>query len=237
VGLLIAAGIATAMAVGGLALLLVRSADRVPLALAFLIALPLQPLVFYVVRLPIDGLLRTSFGIAGWVTIVSLFYAPLIEEPTKWLTAAVPAVRHALLKNPVSVALAAGLGFGIGEIWFLARALATAPDYPDLPFWMFGGFMLERLTVCFLHGAFLTLPFTALARGRSFWLGGLAGMLLHFLLNFPIYLAQLDLFGWGAARWVQVLVVWIALMTALCTAMVCTLAYRRRPAQTAPTPP
>ena len=62
--------------------------------------------------------------------------------------------------------------------------------------------MLERLAVCFLHGAFLVPPFYALARGRSFLLGGLAGMVLHFLLNFPIYLAGIDAFGLGVG-WAQ----------------------------------
>jgi hypothetical protein len=236
VGLLIAASIATAAALCGLIVLLVRSANRGALALAFLVALPLQPLAFYLIRLPVDGLLRSSYGIAGWVAIASLSYAPLIEEPAKWLTAAFPRVRDAIRQAPVHVALAAGIGFGIGEIWFLARALTASPGYPDLPFWMFSGFVLERLVVCFLHGAFLTLPFVALARVRSFWLGGVAGMVLHFLLNFPIYLAQIDLFGWGAARWMHMLVLWIVSMTVLCAAMVWQLA-RRGPARKPACPP
>ena len=88
-----------------------------------------------------------TFGISGWVVIVSLFYAPLTEEPAKWLTAAVPAVRGAIMVRPVPMALAVGAGFGIGEIWFLARALAMSPDLPDAPFWMFNGFMIERLVL------------------------------------------------------------------------------------------
>lgn len=208
-GLIIAASITTALALGGLVMLVRRARDWRPLALAFVIALPLHPLVFYAIRLPIDGLLRTTFGIAGWVVIASLFYAPLIEEPAKWLTAAVPAVRHAIRTDPISVALAAGLGFGIGEIWFLAQALVTSPSYPDLPFWRFGGFMIERLAVLFLHGAFLVPPFYALARGYSFWLGGLIGMVMHFLLNFPIYLAHLGAFGITPRTWPMLLVSWI----------------------------
>jgi hypothetical protein len=245
VGLIIAAGITTAVALCGFVVLLRRAQNRRPLLLAFLIALPLQPLAFYLIRLPLDGMLRTTFGIAGWVTIASLFYASLTEEPAKWLTAAVPYVRRAILQNPVSLALAAGVGFGIGEIWFLTHALVRPPSYPDLPFWMFNGFMLERLAVCFLHGAFLAPPFVALARGGSFWLGGLVGMILHFFLNFPIYLAQIDLFGWGPAVWPVVLVAWIAVSTAGCAVMVCHLA--RLPtkpdagspalAQESPTPP
>ena len=143
-----------------------RARDWRALALAFVIALPLQPLVFYFVRLPLDGYLRTTYGIVGWVTIASLFYASLTEEPAKWLAAAVPAVRRAIVNDPVVMALAVGLGFGIGEIWFLAHALINAPSYPNLPFWQFSGFMIERLAVCFLHGAFVAPAFYALARGR-----------------------------------------------------------------------
>ena len=150
-------------------------------------------------RLPLDGLLRNSVRHHGrlGVTIISLFYAPLTEEPAKWLTAAVPKVRRAIHKDPIFLALAAGAGFGVGEIWFLAHALIKSPGYPNLPFWMFGGFMVERLAVCLLHGAMLVPPFYALASGRSFLLGGLVGMIGHFLLNFPIYLASINVFGLG----------------------------------------
>lgn len=208
-GILIAAGITTALVLIGVAILLRHRADWKPFALAFAVMLPLQPLVFYAIRLPLDGFLRTNYGIASWVTIAALFYASLTEEPAKWLTAAVPAVRRAIVRDPVTVALAGGAGFGIGEIWFLAHALGKSPSYPDLPFWHFSGFMIERLAVCFLHGAFLVPPFYALARGRSFLLGGLAGMVLHFLLNFPIYLAQTDAFGLGPRLWAMALVSWI----------------------------
>lgn len=205
-GLFIAAAITTAVALIGVLVLLRRADDWRALALAFLVALPLQPLMMFAVRLPFDGFLRTSAGHAGWAAIVALFYAPLTEEPAKWLTAVLPRVRRAILRQPVVAALAAGAGFAIGEIWFLAVAL-NSPDYAELPFWMFGGFMLERLAVCFLHGAFLAPAFVALARGGSFLAGGLFGMLMHFLLNFPLYLANIDAFGLGRA-WFVVLLIW-----------------------------
>ena len=227
-GLIIAAGFTTAVALCALAVLLIRAEHRRPAALAFAIALPLQPLVFYAVRVPIDGALKAIFGLGMTVAVASLFYAPLTEEPAKWLTAAVPAVRRAIASQPVTMALAVGLGFAIGEIWFMAHALVSQPGYPNLPAWMFGGFVLERLEVCFLHGAFVALPFSNLARGRSFWLGGLAGMALHFLLNFPILLAQLNLFGLGNT-WVPLLLLWVLGFVAACAVMTWRLA-RRSPA-------
>jgi hypothetical protein len=230
-GLLIAAAITTAVALTGVAILLRASKDWRPLALALLIALPLQPLVFYLVRLPVDGYLRTTYGIAGWVAVASLFYASFTEEPAKWLTMTVPQVRRAVIAEPIRCALVVGAGFGLGEIGFLAQALVASPGYPDLPFWMFSGFILERLAVCFFHGAFLVPPFVAYACGGSFWLGGLIGMALHFFLNFPIYLAQIDLFGWGPSGWPIALVVWMLGFLAACIVMVWWLA-RRKPAAT-----
>ncbi len=228
-GLFIAACITTALALCGLALLLRHAKDKWALMLAFAMALPLQPLVFYAVRLPLDGYLRTTYGIVGWVTIASLFYASLTEEPAKWLAAAVPVVRRAIVNDPIVMALAVGLGFGIGEIWFLANALIKSPSYPDLEFWQFSGFMIERLAVCFLHGAFIAPLFHALARGRLFWLGGLIGMVLHFLLNFPIYLAQTGAFGIGPAGWAMILVSWIFCCVVGCVFLLVYLAGRRAP--------
>ena len=138
------------------------------LGLAFLIALPLQPLVFYVVRLPLDGLVRAMLGLGKSWGMVALLYAPLTEEPAKWLPLAVPPVANALAPaNAVPLALVIGLGFGIGEIWFLTHALVASPTYPDLPFWMFYGFAIERLEVCLLHGVLRRIPDRTAGTGRN----------------------------------------------------------------------
>jgi hypothetical protein len=111
----------------------------------------------------------------------------------------------------------------------VAYAFIGAPNNPDAPFWMYLGFMVERLEVCFLHGAFVALPFVQLARGRSFLAGGLAGMLLHFLLNFPIYLAQIDFLGLGPAVWMGTLLMWVAGFVVACAFMVRRMAREAAP--------
>src|SRR5262249_54881134 len=230
-GLIIAAAFTTVLALAALAVLLFRSGNWRAAALAFAIALPLQPIAFLFVRAPNDHLLKAPNVVPTWVVILSLFYAPLTEEPAKWLAALLPAVRRAITTEAVTVALAVGLGFGIGEIWFLAYSLLSSlPGIASVPATMFGPFVIERLQVCFLHGAFVALPFVCLARGRPFILGGLAGMVLHFLLNFPIYLKQIDAFGLGFEGWASVLLLWMVGFIVGCALMTCRLARpRKRP--------
>jgi RsiW-degrading membrane proteinase PrsW (M82 family) len=213
-GLFIAASITTAFATVFYGLLLARLAGRKNwrlLILGFLIALPLQPLTFYAVRMPLNVGLYELLGSGLALTIVSVLYAPLTEEPAKWLTLLVPAIRRGLTKeNAVALALAVGLGFGVGEIWLLAANLMHAGDNAQIPFYKFGGFFVERTLVCFIHGAFIAYAFKRLAEGRSFLLGGLVGVALHFLLNAPVFLAAFDLFDIGRGAWQQVLMIWIA---------------------------
>ncbi len=214
-GVMIAAAIATALAlvlIGGAAWWSAPAADRRLLLLAGLVALPLQPLAFYLVRAPLVGAAQPHFGAESWWLLALIWAAPLTEEPAKWLVLLIPAVRRGLVpSNAIPLALAVGLGFGIGEIWFLSHAIDANPDMRKLPFWMFGGFMIERTEVCFLHGAFVAYLFVRLARGQSFWPGALAAILLHFAINFPIYLLQTNAFGLGRVTWTTVLIWWTVL--------------------------
>ncbi|MFL6798463.1 MAG: hypothetical protein ACJ8F3_13715 [Xanthobacteraceae bacterium] len=213
-GLIIAAVIATCLALLTIGSVAVRAAppdQRRMLLLAFLLSLPLQPLVFYAVRLPLDAVVRSFLGLSAAWGMVALLYAPLTEEPAKWLPLCVPPIRRNLSPaTAVPLAFSIGLGFGIGEIWFLAHALVASPNYPDLPFWKFSGFILERLEVCFLHGVLVAAPIVRLARGRTFWPGALLGMALHLATNFPIYPAQLGAFGLNGAVWSLLIMGWVA---------------------------
>jgi RsiW-degrading membrane proteinase PrsW (M82 family) len=216
-GLIIAAVITTLLAATLYGYLIRRIAapeDRRVVLVAALIMLPMQPLAFYLVRMPIHHALEAWLGHGPALTTISLFYAPLTEEPAKWLVLLIPYVRRRLTaENAVAIALATGVGFGIGEIWFVADQVIRSPAVAALPFYMFGGLLSERFMVCFLHGAYLTFAFKRLADGRSFLVGGLIGMALHFVLNFPIFLMAIDLGGIGREAWGLVLQTYMFIYT------------------------
>ncbi len=213
-GLIIAAAITTGLAllaIGAPAWRMARPADRRMLGLAFLIALPLQPLVFYVVRLPLDGLVRAMLGLGKSWGMVALLYAPLTEEPAKWLPLAVPPVANALAPaNAVPLALVIGLGFGIGEILVPHPCAGRLSD-------LSGPAVLDvlRLRDRAARGLFAArragrIPDRTAGTGRNVLAGAVAGMALHLLINFPIYPAQIDVFGLGGPAWSIIVMGWVA---------------------------
>lgn len=180
-----------------------------PVWLAAGIALPLQPLAFYLVRIPLDQWLATQLGStsAAYQWLTSL-YAPLTEEPAKLIPLLVPAIRGDINRaNFVRYALAIGFGFAIGEMWLVAEHVARVPALAGMPFYLFGGYLGERLLVCLLHSAFVSL---VLWRLRSRLLLGLAGAIgLHWFCNFPILLMVWDVGGLGKTSWTVIIQVWM----------------------------
>lgn len=177
--------------------------------LAALIVLPLEPAAFYFVRVPLDHWLTALFGsqsaILPWITTL---HAPLTEEPAKLVPLLIPAIRADINRqNFGRYALAIGLGFAIGEMWFIADVIACNPRFAGVPFYVFGGYLGERLMTCLFHSAFVGLALACL-RNR-FWLGVTGAMAAHWLGNFPIFLMGWNAGGLGPTFWGIFLQVWI----------------------------
>ena len=129
---------------------------------------------------------------------IRLCYAPLTEETAKiWPLLFVPAwARRTTATNAPLVALALGVGFGLGEVLMIGVLTALSPLVQTTPWYQFGGFVGERFLVCLCHAFFVFMSVGAWKR----WLwpgrlatGLLAAMILHFSLNAPILFAR---WGW-----------------------------------------
>jgi hypothetical protein len=177
--------------------------------LAAAVALPLQPLAFYLVRVPLDHWMIAHLGSASatyqWLTSL---YAPLTEEPAKLLPLLIPAIRRDIkADNFVRYALAIGLGFAIGEMWFVAERIARAPAFAGMPFYKFGGYVGERLMTCIFHSAFLSLSLWRLR--RRFALGFAGAAAAHWLGNFPILLMAWNVGHLGKKFWTIAVSCWL----------------------------
>lgn len=211
-GIFIAAILTTAIALaifGTLIRKLKLPANPRLLWLAALIVLPLEPAAFYFVRVPLDhwltGVLGSNSVILHWLVTL---YAPLTEEPAKLVPLLIPAIRADINRqNFGRYALAIGLGFAIGEMWFIADVIARNPRFAGVPFYFFGGYLGERLMTCLFHSAFVGLALACL-RNR-FWLGETGALAAHWLGNFPIFLMASNAFGMGATSWAIAVQAWI----------------------------
>lgn len=116
-----------------------------------------------------------------------MWEAPLSEELAKLWPLLLPFFRRQIhQKNAIRIALTLGLGFGLGEIWFVGYWVARHdPATANLPWYHLSGFIGERLMVCLMHGAFTTAVLRWWKHGLG-W-GILSGIGLHFLGNFPIF--------------------------------------------------
>lgn len=165
------------------------------------IALPLQPLAYYLVRVPLDSWIAAFLGSSSATyTSLKTLYAPLTEEAAKLLPLLAPAIfRDIRPENFVRYALAIGGGFAIGEMWFVADQIAGIPQFASLPFYQFGGYAAERLMTCVFHSAFVSMSLWCLRRRFAFGFAG--AVALHWLGNFPVFLMKWDAGGLGGAAW------------------------------------
>lgn len=173
------------------------------------LVLPLQPLAFYFVRVPLDHWLVAQLGstseIYHWLTT---FYAPLTEEPAKLVPLLIPVIyRDINAKNFVRYALAIGVGFAIGEMWFIAERVAQVPAIRALPFYRLDGYFVERLMVCVFHTAFVAVTLWRLRRQMAWGIAG--AMALHWLGNFPIFLMNRNAGGLSHTFWAVAWQCWV----------------------------
>ena len=184
----------------------IRPSDRLFAALSVIGSAVAFFGAFYLLRLPLDNVFQSVFqSHPTWYRFASTFYAPLTEEPAKWAILIPPFLAGRINRdNKGAWAICLGFGFGMGEIVFLAQRIASDPQTLTIPWYLSSGFIVERLIVCVVHSALVLVAAEALCY-RKLW-GMLLPLVLHWLVNVPIYLSYqypLDAAGivWGQLLW------------------------------------
>lgn len=207
-GIYIAAAIVTLLAallIGGFVLGNSEKKEYVLYVTLFLLTLPMSYLSIWYIRKPFDLWFQTVMTNHGWYTFLTTFYAPLTEELSKLWPLLIPFFyRRVTKENALKVAIALGLGFGIGEIWYLAWRFSFNPEIASLPWYQLGGFINERLLTCIIHGAFTAVTVYVWKRYNT-RAGIIGSMILHYFGNFPIYLSLIDPLKWGKIVWQYIL--------------------------------
>ena len=203
------------LVIGGLLLFRTAKEERIFLGILILVMLPMNALAFHCVRMPIDAWLSTLLGESSKLyQFIRVLYAPFTEEPSKLWPLLIPWIYSRIgSRNFVSVAIAIGLGFGVGEAWTVAGLLSKSPEIAMYPWYMLGGYINERIMVCVMHSAFTGVALHFIIKRKAVIIGLLSAMLLHFIANFPIFLlAQKNLFSIGKdvwSVWMVILQIWV----------------------------
>jgi hypothetical protein len=215
-GLVILAIMATLISATVIAVVL-RRVERsaiLSLSLVAIVLAILHPLVFTWIRLPFDGVLR------GWVDgpvyhALCVLYAPLTEEPAKLWVLLLPLMARVARTHPTTVAVVIGFGFGTGELWLIASRLSSHTELAGIPWYQLMPFLGERLLACVIHAGLASAAMMMWSRGHGLLVAIGCAMVLHLLVNLPIYLLGPHVFALGATANAIVLTVWILLCATL----------------------
>lgn len=189
-GITLMAIITTCLALGLIGgIITFKSPNRIKIVLflIFLVNIPIFFFAYFGLRLPLDEIIQSFVTNNDIYLFIKILYAPVTEEASKLLVFLPLFIFRKIDFDQLHwYAFAAGLGFGTGEIWFLASLLAQDPFISSLPWYYLSGFLMERVCVCFLHGSFLYGSIYYISR-KKYVPGLLYGFGFHFLGNFPIY--------------------------------------------------
>lgn len=178
------------------------SKNKLLILLLVLLMLPMNAIAYHFVRMPLDNFLVTIVQNLNVLTILRALYAPLTEEPAKLFILTIPYFLKRIREyDLVKIALAIGLGFGIGEAWNLAALISKSPVIAKYPWYQFTGFIGERWMVCIWHAAFTSTALYFIIKKKNVIFGLLCAFSLHFIGNFPIFLSAWNVFNLGSIKW------------------------------------
>ena len=210
-GICIAAILTIALSLGLIGLVIIKRlqpSDRIYAALGVMGGAIVFFGAFYLFRIPLDNAFQSlGQSYPAWYRFGVTLYAPLTEEPAKWIIL-IPLFLAGKIghENKGAWAICLGFGFGMGEIVFLAQRIASDPHTLTMPWYLSSGFIVERLMVCFIHSALVLLAADALCY-RKIW-GMLLPLVIHWLVNFPIYLSYRYPLDTAGIVWEQLFWIW-----------------------------
>ena len=186
--------------------------ERLAMLFCALAAAPMSWIMFHGVRLPVEEWLKSVLGEGELLRAIRTCYAPLTEEPAKLWPLLLPWIRRAIQPQSVArFAVALGGGFALGEVVTVALLIAERqPQIAALPWYQLSGFIFERLETFLVHAGMTALVLASWQRGPGFLPGLLLAMFAHWLVNFPITMAQRGWLGPNSQIAQTIVVLWIA---------------------------
>ena len=185
------------------------------------VGLPLSAVVNLLVKRPLLGAAGIPTDVAAGLGFGQVIFVLLLigasEELIKVTPLLLGPVRGTLVsaERALWVGAALGLGFGLGEIAYLAWRIAGTPRYADTPWYLFTGFLSERVIATFVHMALTALFVLGVYRGgRAMLRAALLVISLHAAVDLAPLLFQIGMIPSSVAS-LYLLGFFVALLFAL----------------------
>ncbi len=169
-----------------------------------ILALPLSYIINTFVKIPLlnsSGLQTNASNgtLTFFEAIIWALFVGFTEEGIKFILFIVILffIKNQREKNSTFIAYCVGIGFGIGELWYLGWPFIFPNTYElfgvGLLSWL-SGFGFERFFTTFTHAAmFMVVLYGYRRNAQSSFLALLLAMIIHALVDFPILLAVIGI--------------------------------------------
>ncbi len=131
-------------------------------SIAIIAGLPLSAIVNLLIKKPVILYMLKVSGLENHINtlpihilILTLLVVGFSEEAIKMAPALLPPISKMLFRSKyykIAFSWFIGVGFGLGEAYYIAYAISLSPAYSGYPYYYFAGYMNERTIVCLIHG-------------------------------------------------------------------------------------
>ena len=150
-----------------------------------------KPVILYIIKV---FTLENNIGtLPTHVIILSLLVVGFSEEAIKMAPALLPSISKMLFKSnyyKIAFSWFIGIGFGLGEAYYIAYAISLNPAYSGYPYYFFTGYMNERTIVCLIHGILTVLALYGWPSSKKIIGTYTLASIVHSVIDIPATLYQ-----------------------------------------------
>ncbi len=169
-----------------------------------ILSLPFSMIINLAVKGPIFNGLIEFLGFEGTLLVnwppemlaLTLAIGGLAEEAIKIAPLIVPSLREICQQSQLkclTIGWILGAGFGLGEAWYIAWQISLVPSLAGYPFYLYTGYISERVLVTFVHAAMTMIAIYGIYLRKGWWFPTyLAASFTHACFNIPALLYQIQ---------------------------------------------
>ena len=169
-------------------------------SIAIIAGLPLSAIVNLLIKKPVILYMLKVSAFENHINILpihililTLLVVGFSEEAIKMAPVLLPPISEMLFRSKyykIAFSWFIGVGFGLGEAYYIAYAISLNPVYSGYPYYFFTGYMNERTIVSLIHGILTVLALYGWPSSRRIIGTYTLASIVHSVIDIPAALYQ-----------------------------------------------